>query len=327
VSNRADEALRISQEAARAVTREELSANSRTLYLAEVERAVSRLDLEPGLAVLRVKPVKGGVFVITCLRDPAARDPETILSGEGGLPPSRYRLALKPYVSADPGMVLLRAESLLRPPPGVRAAFGAGDGVLSLSGEAPLGWIQGALARAPFVPGVRGVSSEGLRDPREPAAAVLLEALDGLAVPFAPGADSPLPEGAASLAEAAGRLAALELLALDMEVPVDVCVHGGAGTAGRDGTPGAAAEGGPGTGPPPAAGAEGGDRPGLALARARAVSAALAPPGSGVRARYCGAAPGPRPKPDAKPMPPNHNLAIVRVRLGDGSGLRAPGPG
>jgi hypothetical protein len=315
MADRYDDAVQALRETEKRQAREELSQASRRRYMEEVGRAVSALDDEPGLAVARVRPVRGGDFEITVLKDPMAPDPEAVLDrGEIGVrrraDRGGFRLAVKPYMSADPSLVLRRAERILGLPPGARLDFEPGGGLLTLSGEAPLGRIQEALRAAPLVPGVLEVAACGLRDPREARALELLGLTDGLTVSFPPGGAEPL-DPACVLAAAAG-LADLAELALAMEVPLTVRVVGR-----PDGDPGAPAG--------PAASLAGTD---LARARAAALAGTLSGTAPGAAYLAFGSSGGLTGSGTADAFPDGAaGTASVNVRLGDGGGLHAPPSG
>jgi hypothetical protein len=321
LADRFDAAVREAGEANMHLTRTELGEANRRQYLAAVNEAVSALNAEPGLAVARVRPVKGGSFEITVLKDPVARDPESVM-GRLRLPGNRdkYRLAVKPYVSAEPSLVLFRAERLLGLPPGVRAAYRPEDGVLELSGPAPLGRIQEILKLAPFVPGVLQVKAADLSDPLEGRAVELLEQADGLSLHFAPGEAEPTDP--VLLASAARSLGDLARLAPGMDVPVNVFVYGS-----PDRRPGA---------PKPSEAREAEDEA-LALSRAEMVARALAASGAVAAFRAFGSDAafrafgsdgslhsGPGPGPAGLKA---SGVAVVRVSLGDGRGLHTPRSG
>jgi hypothetical protein len=312
LSNRVDDVAVTAHEASMGLHRAEFAFTSRKLYLSHVGAAISMLDREPGITVAQVRPVEDGIFEITCLHDPMARDPMRILLDEAGLPPERFRLTIKPYISADPALVIFRTETLLRLPPGSRATFEADTGTLTLSGEAPLGWIQQALDAAPFIPGVSRVSAKGLQDPREPRAAEILTDLDRLEVHFASESHSPAREDQTLLSEASERLAALERLALEMDVPVNVYLYGRS-----DRSPGMPLS--------PEALAKSRD---LASRRAETVAEALRRPASTAVFRATGAPesfyPGPGPGASSHKI---LGLVVVRVILGNGRGLHLPDSG
>ncbi len=90
-----------------------------------------------------------------------------------------------PFVSLEPEMVQRRAEYMLQVPFGVTLETGHGN--LVLAGEASGEWVQGALARAPGVPGINHVDASGLIDIDRRAIETHVRSLDGLTLPFGKG--------------------------------------------------------------------------------------------------------------------------------------------
>jgi hypothetical protein len=311
--NRSEDLAQAVRESDNHLTRMEKADLNRRLYLAEVDEAAACLDGEPGLAVARIRPVAGGDFEITVLKDPMARDPEMILAREGNGPKGIFRIRTRPFLSADPAMTLYRAEQLLSLPPGTRAAFDAETGLLTLSGEAPLGWIQEALRMAPFVPGVLRVASDGLRDPREAKAAALLDQADGLVLHFPDGSRDTSDRDI--LAAATGSLKALARLAVEMETTLNVYVYA---------RPDRGQEA------PESPGASEASEAGrlLAVDRAEGVARTLAQAGVLADFKAFGSYGGPfaGPGPGVRAASAA-GLAVLRARLGDGRGLHAPDSG
>ena len=108
------------------------------------------LRSEPGIVVVSTGR-EGGRFAVSGLRDPLARNPETLLAA------SRLTLAdvtarWSAYYAPDTPLALARARQVLHPPAGV--ALDLKDGVLSIAGPAPLPWLAEAGRMAPLIPGV-----------------------------------------------------------------------------------------------------------------------------------------------------------------------------
>ena len=144
-------------------------------------RYVEALRAEPGLIVVSTGRT-GGKFVVSGLRDPRARDPQTLLAGTG-LAPDGVEGRWAAYYALDPALVLTRAGDLLKPPAGVTLALS--QGVLSAAGDAPVEWITEARRLAPFVAGV------AVFDPSEAfdaAARSIITRLESQALLFVKGA-------------------------------------------------------------------------------------------------------------------------------------------
>ena len=110
---------------------------------------LAQLEHEPGFVV--VETGSEGGHVVRGLRDPLARDPQSVIGAERA---SAYHIVwdLKPYLSMEPQLVLARARSQLRPPEG--ATLRLEGSTLRVFGIAPEAWLREARERAPFVAGI-----------------------------------------------------------------------------------------------------------------------------------------------------------------------------
>jgi len=115
------------------------------------------LRAEPGIVVLSADRHWRG-FAISGLRDPLARDPQSLLAAAGVLA-GDVRAAWTPYYALEPGLIAARATTVLRPPTGV--SLSVRDGVLSLDGNASMAWVTEAKRLAPFVAGVVSFDAAG----------------------------------------------------------------------------------------------------------------------------------------------------------------------
>ncbi len=122
------------------------------------DAALAALAAEPGILVTEVRR-DGGDTLVSGLRDPLARDPETVIGAEA-VAGMRWRWQLRPFLSTDPALLLARVQDALAPPPGVGLAFD--DGVLRLTGEAPASWLRSLRDLAAGIPGIAAVDTAGL---------------------------------------------------------------------------------------------------------------------------------------------------------------------
>ena len=193
---------------------------------------LARLDAEPGIAVVSED---GGIrrSRVAGLRDPFAADPGALLA-EYGLAPDRVASRWEPYVSLETAPVLARARTVLAPPASTALAFA--DGVLSVTGSAPHGWLAAAVARAGTVPGVLRLDVAGVTDEGLAAVAPLRQRLEGIVLRFDVGAAELPRREDAVLDEAATALAELARIARDAGVAVRVEVIGRTDGTGSEGT-------------------------------------------------------------------------------------------
>jgi len=154
---------------------------------------LARLETEPGIVVVHER---GGIrsSSLSGLRDPGAVDPTRLLAAYR-LDPAQVASNWEPYLSEEPVIVLARARSALRPPPGVELALAGG--VLSASGAAPHVWVVEALRRANGIPGVQGLDTGALADSDLTAVSGVVTRIESTVLRFDPGsAELPLREEA-----------------------------------------------------------------------------------------------------------------------------------
>jgi OOP family OmpA-OmpF porin len=132
-------------------------------------RYVTALDAQPGILVTGTDR-EDGRRVVRGLRDRFAADPFSFLAASS-MDSTDVRIALEPYASLDPEMVVHRATAALQPPPGVEFRVD-GDRLVAV-GAPGAAWLARARDLAPLVAGVGGLDVEG-----EPAEVL---ALDGVA--------------------------------------------------------------------------------------------------------------------------------------------------
>jgi outer membrane protein OmpA-like peptidoglycan-associated protein len=130
---------------------------------------LERLKAEPGIVVTEAGKRSGKRYVAG-LRDPLAADPASLLPAFK-LKPEQVTSRWEPYQALSPELILKRAVRLLQPPAGV--SIHAQEGVLFASGQAPVGWIENARARAVMVPGIERYDDSGLGDESQAMLAAL----------------------------------------------------------------------------------------------------------------------------------------------------------
>jgi outer membrane protein OmpA-like peptidoglycan-associated protein len=110
---------------------------------------LDQLDHEPGFMV--VETGGDGAHLVRGLRDPIARDPQSVIGTERA---RAYGIVwdLKPYLSLEPPLVLARARLQLKPPEDV--TFRLQGNTLRASGVAPEAWLREARRRAPLIAGI-----------------------------------------------------------------------------------------------------------------------------------------------------------------------------
>ena len=164
------------------------------------------LRAEPGIVVVSADR-QGGKYLVSGLRDPLARDPASLLASHqlsAGDVTGTWQL----YQALDPQFLLVRANGLLRPPPGVTLRFA--DGVLTAAGTASTDWIVGSLALARAIPGVARYDAAG---PIDSEIAALTRQLEAARLLFVRGTTTPVPDGEEVLAACRQHARSLDVLA------------------------------------------------------------------------------------------------------------------
>lgn len=121
---------------------------------------VERVKNEPGVVVTDTG-TRNGKYFIGGLRDPLARDPQTLLA-EAKVDPADVNSHWEPFQAMSPEFVLARARKLLEPPQTVKLSFD--NGVLVAEGFASLQWITEMRRSVRFIPGVIELKEENLLD-------------------------------------------------------------------------------------------------------------------------------------------------------------------
>ncbi|MDR2669257.1 MAG: hypothetical protein LBC14_04810 [Desulfovibrio sp.] len=171
----------------------------------------------------------GTPWKVVCLKDRLARTPEEVLR-EHGKDASLFSFTLIPYVSYEPDMVSKRVDLSIQPPENVSMRFD--DGIIYLSGTAPMHWTLEARRKALTLPGVKDVDIRGLSDPRSARLAAMIQEVQGASVEFPLGKDVPVPEDMPKLTHLVDTLAAVQRLAAEMGMAVSLTIYGHADAVG-----------------------------------------------------------------------------------------------
>jgi OOP family OmpA-OmpF porin len=198
-----------------------------------LEQGIDLLRTEPGYAVIEViRPPGIKIWSVIGLKDNLARTPEEVLA-DTDYALADYELRFTPHMSFHPRMVERRVMLKIHPPPTVTADVDD-EGILHLSGEAPLGWILQARQTAMSQPGINGVEVRGVKDPRYQRLTELLFAIEETTILFPMGKATPVPEDQESLIKTVDNLAELEKLARSMGMSAGLIVYGHADAVGND---------------------------------------------------------------------------------------------
>ncbi|MDR1545904.1 MAG: hypothetical protein LBU12_04185 [Deltaproteobacteria bacterium] len=232
-NHRRDLAL-AARQAAMAAELAQAQENSLLLDRRKVDRALELLRQEPGLVPARAALNSRSVWEVIILRDSLAKDPTAILVDEGGLNPARLTVINRPYVSLDEDIVEKRVETTIRPLSTVTMDFQGETGLLILRGSAPMGWILSVRERAMTIPGVLELDTTLLQDPRSMEMESLIASINGLIIHFPTNKAEPVPEDLPALNMAVNNLVALERLATEMQMSVNLVIFGLADATGQD---------------------------------------------------------------------------------------------
>jgi len=199
----------------------------------ELERGIVVLNKEPGIQVYDVLRSQAPPWTLFCMRDALARPIESVLR-EQGLDPASFHMSVVPFVSYAPSIVLKRLENTIHFPKTVQVDFDAQNGILHLSGTAPMDWIVLNRPVLLAMPGIYQLDMHALDDPRAHQMRTLVEEVEAIAVRFPVGKDVPVPADQPRLLEIVDKLVELESLGKDMGVNVSVTVYGHADNLGQE---------------------------------------------------------------------------------------------
>jgi len=115
--------------------------------------ALARLEIEPGIAVIRTER-QGGKWHVSGMRDPLAVNPAVLMASRG-VDTNDVVAHWQPFISTEPALLLARARRVLAPPGGVTLSLK--QDTLVAAGRAPAFWIVRAEALAPALAGVGAV--------------------------------------------------------------------------------------------------------------------------------------------------------------------------
>ncbi len=117
----------------------------------EFNNFVKHLDETAGYHITTAK-MRFNTYTISGLKDPEARPLEEIMA-ENHLQNKKVILSLKPYASLDEELVLSRARRQLNPPEEVQLTLNP-NGLLKLTGQASMVWVDATLDRYQHILGV-----------------------------------------------------------------------------------------------------------------------------------------------------------------------------
>ena len=183
---------------------------------------LNTLRAEPGVVIVSANREWGG-FAVSGLRDPLARDPQSLLAGTG-LSADAVRGAWTPYYALEPSLIAARAATVLRPPAGT--VLGVRDGVLSITGDVSteIEWVAEARRLAPLVPGVTSFDAAGALARRTQEA---IGGIEGQTLLFVRGAAQLVPDQDAAVRTLVDHVRALERIAqvTGLTYRIDVVGH------------------------------------------------------------------------------------------------------
>ncbi|MEE9392598.1 MAG: hypothetical protein V3W41_08850 [Planctomycetota bacterium] len=122
---------------------------------------VKYLKQTPGIVVVEAMeyPDRDGKFLVRGFRDPLSASTDD-LRAEAGLQRDHVDLSFSPVLSLDPVILLLRAKSVLQPPPGVTLKVEGQK--LIIEGRAPAEWVSDLETSIGRIAGIEVVDQRGL---------------------------------------------------------------------------------------------------------------------------------------------------------------------
>ena len=181
---------------------------------------VEQLAITPGIVVVD-NGRRDGRWFISGLRDPLARDPQTLLDSLG-IARSGVEAHWRPYLALDPEFALIRARRALAPPASV--TLSATDSGIKASGLASHDWTL----QAKRVSTLLGLSLDTrvLRDADVDAVEREARDITNMRIQFPTGSDRPTAEGQRVADEMLGRIRRLVDAARAVGSTVDVVAVG-----------------------------------------------------------------------------------------------------
>jgi outer membrane protein OmpA-like peptidoglycan-associated protein len=190
------------------------------------EDYLQRLRTEPGL-LLTDGEKRGGKYFVSGLRDPLARDPNSMIP-ESKLDPADVVSHWEPFNALTPEFVLRRAKSQLAPPDTVTLSLQGN--ALNAEGFATHAWVVKAREASRWLPGLGQFHEDKLLDLEQIENPLLLFQLD--TANFVPGQDAKFERLAADI----GRLQATAE-AMKKNVRLEISGHAdSSGTEARNAT-------------------------------------------------------------------------------------------
>ena len=119
---------------------------------------VDQLQAEPGIVVTLAQSTLGG-YRLEGLRDPLAKDPTRMIA-DAGLDSSTVTAVWSPYYALESELIMVRAQSILRPPQTVQLHL-HGD-TLVATGTASTEWARETKRLALMIPGVSNYQDDNL---------------------------------------------------------------------------------------------------------------------------------------------------------------------
>jgi outer membrane protein OmpA-like peptidoglycan-associated protein len=200
------------------------------------ERFIAAMQQEPGFVITDTDHADGK-WRVTGLKDPLARDPIQ-LAREAGLNAGQLEFHWQPYLALNSELLLRRAKTHMKPPPGVDMKIQADT--LILTGTAPEIWWREARFSGLRLPGIDRVDGTGLRleaaDSGEPGgdrARVLADKLNNSILFFAPG-QAELTDRPAVVATVATVATELDQLAREQNTKITLLITGHADRSGSE---------------------------------------------------------------------------------------------
>jgi outer membrane protein OmpA-like peptidoglycan-associated protein len=112
---------------------------------------LDKLNSQPGIVVIKAEE-KNGKYILRGMRDPLAKDPNTLMREED-INPEIVNSQWRSYISLEPELITQRARKLLNAPDTVSLTLDE-NGTLLATGSAPSKWVSQAKEIWHYIPGV-----------------------------------------------------------------------------------------------------------------------------------------------------------------------------
>ncbi|MCP3875042.1 MAG: OmpA family protein [Desulfobacteraceae bacterium] len=191
---------------------------------------LERLKNQKGLIIVSAQKNQG-IYHISGLRDPLAKDPLNLLQKEEE---KRIKITThwKPFYSLDPGFILQRAHKLLKPPSTIKLEL-SGNSILA-RGKASQDWIETFQKTALTIPGIDGFEEGLIQNIDKEKLNNTVKGLMAIKVYFENNSTNLVKEQEQRLTQVYQKIKAIQMLQFKLKEPLQIVITGHADSSGTE---------------------------------------------------------------------------------------------